>query len=59
VVGRVDNIEMIVFIAVEGVSRAVRGGRQWCGFNASISTREGRWREEALSDDEVEAANSS
>jgi hypothetical protein len=33
--------------------------QRWCGFNASILTQEGRRRDEALSEDEPEAASSS
>jgi hypothetical protein len=35
------------------------GQRRWCGFNTSVSAREGRRRDEALSEDEAEAASSS
>jgi hypothetical protein len=36
-----------------------RGQRWWCGFNASVSAREWRWRDEALSKDKAEVASSS
>jgi hypothetical protein len=43
-----------------GVGRSEAGGRWWwCRFNASISAQEGRRRNEALSEDEAEAASSS
>jgi hypothetical protein len=32
---------------------------RWCVFNVSVSTREGRRRDKALSEDETEAASSS
>jgi hypothetical protein len=34
------------------------GQMRWCRFNASVSAREGRRRDEALSEDEAEAASS-
>jgi hypothetical protein len=38
-----------------GVVRSREGGRRrWCRFNASVLTREWRWRDEALPEDEVE-----
>jgi hypothetical protein len=41
-----------------GVGRSREGGRwQWCGFNASVSTQEGRRRDEALPEDEAEAVS--
>jgi hypothetical protein len=43
-----------------GVGLSEEGGRRWwCGFNASILTREVRRQDEALSKDEVEATSSS
>jgi hypothetical protein len=33
--------------------------RRWYGFNASVSTREGGRRDEALPEDEAETASSS
>jgi hypothetical protein len=30
----------------------------WCGFNALVSAREGRWRDKVLPKDEAEAASS-
>jgi hypothetical protein len=40
-----------------GVGLFGEGGRLlWCGFNASVLTREGRRRDEALPKDKVEAA---
>jgi hypothetical protein len=43
-----------------GVRRSGEGRLLWwCGFNASISAREGRQRDEALLEDEAEAASSS
>jgi hypothetical protein len=43
-----------------GVGRSGEGGRRWwCGFNASVLTRDGRRWDELLSEDEVEAASSS
>jgi hypothetical protein len=33
--------------------------RRWYGFNALISTREGRRQDEALPEDEIKAASSS
>jgi hypothetical protein len=48
------------FIAVEGGSRTGLGGRWWCcGFNSSVSAREGRRLNKALPKDEPEAVNSS
>jgi hypothetical protein len=46
---------------VEAGSQAVRKGSlgRWCGFNASVSAREGRQRDEALLEDEAEAVSSS
>jgi hypothetical protein len=42
------------------VRRSEKGGLWWCcGFNASVSTREGRRQDEALPKDEVEAVSSS
>jgi hypothetical protein len=42
-----------------GVGRSEEGSlRRWCGFNASVSAREGRRRDKALPEDEVEAASS-
>jgi hypothetical protein len=42
-----------------GVGQPVEGGRQrWCRFNASVLAREGRQWDEALSEDEAEAASS-
>jgi hypothetical protein len=50
---------MTFFIAMEGrVRQSVEGDRrQRCGFNASVSPREGRRWDEALSEDEVKAAS--
>jgi hypothetical protein len=42
VVGRVTNIGMPFFIAVEGESREVEGGWESGEFNASVSPPEGR-----------------
>jgi hypothetical protein len=41
-----------------GLSRE-DGRRRWCEFNASVLTREGRRRDEALLKDEAETASSS
>jgi hypothetical protein len=42
-----------------GVGRSREDGRQlWCGFNASVSAREGRLRE-VLPNDEADATSSS
>jgi hypothetical protein len=35
------------------------GRRRWCGFNASVSAREGRRRDKALSEDKAEIASTS
>jgi hypothetical protein len=41
-----------------GVKQSGEGGLLWwCGFNASVSTQEGRQRDEALPKDEAETAN--
>jgi hypothetical protein len=43
-----------------GVERSDEGGRRWwCGLNALILAREGRQRDEALLEDEMEAVSSS
>jgi hypothetical protein len=43
-----------------GVGLYREGDQQWwCRFNASVLAREGRRRDEALLEDEAEAANSS
>jgi hypothetical protein len=43
-----------------GVERSSENGLLWwCGFNASVSTQEGRRRDEVLPEDEAEAASSS
>jgi hypothetical protein len=48
-------------MTVEGGRPAVKEGSRWwwCGFNASISARERRRRDEALSEDETDAVSSS
>jgi hypothetical protein len=39
-----------------GIGQSEEGGqRRWYGFNASVSAREGRRQDEALSEDEAEA----
>jgi hypothetical protein len=43
-----------------GVGSSREGGRRWCcGFNTSVSARDGRRRDKVLSKDEAEAASSS
>jgi hypothetical protein len=58
-VGRVINIEMTFLQQWRvGVRLSGEGGRRrWCGFNASISAREGRQWYEALLEDEVKVAS--
>jgi hypothetical protein len=42
-----------------GVERSEEGSlRWWCKFNALVSAREGRRRDKALPEDEVEAVSS-
>jgi hypothetical protein len=61
-VGRVAKVKMTFFllqwrVVVEWSREG--GWQQWCGFNASISAREGRRRDEALPEDEAGAVSSS
>jgi hypothetical protein len=43
-----------------GVERFREGDwRRWCGFNASVSAREGRRQDKVLPEDEAEAVSSS
>jgi hypothetical protein len=43
-----------------GARRFREGSVQWwCGFNASVSAREGRQRDKVLQEDETDAATSS
>jgi hypothetical protein len=40
------------------IERSGEGDRwPWCGFNASVSAREGRRQDEVLPEDEAEAAS--
>jgi hypothetical protein len=58
---RVVNIKMAFLWQWRvGVRLSEEGGRRWWSkFNASILAREGRRRDEALSEDEAEAVSSS
>jgi hypothetical protein len=41
-----------------GVGRSGKGGQwRWCGFNASVSAQKGSQWDEALLEDEAEAAS--
>jgi hypothetical protein len=56
-VGRVVTIEIIFLQQWRvGVERFEEGGLLcWCGFNTSVSARQGRRWDEALPEDEAEA----
>jgi hypothetical protein len=57
---RVTTIEVVFLYQWRvGVEQSGEGSLLWrCGFNASVSAREGRRRDEALPEDESEVANS-
>jgi hypothetical protein len=61
VVWRMAKVEMTFLKQWRvGVRRSGEGGqRWWCGFNASISAREGRRWDEALLEDDAEVVSSS
>jgi hypothetical protein len=61
VVGRVAKFEVTFLYQWRvGIGRSEEGDRRrWCEFNTSISTREERQRDKALSEDKAEAASSS
>jgi hypothetical protein len=61
VVGRVVKLEIIFLMQWRvKVGRSRDGSLQWwCGFNASVSTREGRRRDKVLPKDEAVVVSSS
>jgi hypothetical protein len=61
VVGSVANIEMTFLQQLMvGFRLSEESGLwRWCRFNASVSNREGKQWDKALSKDEVDAINSS